>query len=336
MDGKSILLVDDDEKRLNLLNNTFTEFGYKKINVADRSDNAWVILKSKKIDCVVCSYEMQEMSGIALLKILRRDDQISDTPFFLIDPAFTKIKVLKAGQNGATGLFVVPFDGKAMQKKIIKALAEVKEPIIVQTQKTLDQGLEFIENKEYVKALTVFAKLVNQKEAPEYYFNIGYIKTSQGKHNEAIEAFTKATKLDRLFARAYEAMGRAYKLIGDLEKSEKHMQLAAEIYMDTDKLDSAEDVLTEVLESGIQSLNVFNTLGVIYRKKGNTDIALRQYKKALKIHPDESYLYYNIGRLYLDMKNTSEAKVYFQEALDRDHDFLEAKQVLKAIDLGII
>lgn len=336
MDGKSILLVDDDEKRLNLLNSTFIEFGYKKINLADRGDNAWVILKSKKINCVVCSYEMQEMSGIALLKILRRDDQITDTPFFLIDPAFTKIKVLKAGQSGATGLFVVPYDGKAMQKKIIKALAEVKEPIIVQTQKTLDQGLEFIENKEYVKALTVFTKLVNQKEAPEYYFNIGYIKTSQGKHNEAIEAFTKATKLDRLFARAYEAMGRAYKLIGDLEKSEKHMQLAAEIYMDTDKLDSAEDVLTEVLESGIQSLNVFNTLGVIYRKKGNTDIALRQYKKALKIHPDESYLYYNIGRLYLDMKNTSEAKVYFQEALDRDHDFLEAKQVLKAIDLGIV
>ena len=282
MNEKSILLVDDNENQLNHLNHSLKDLGYKNTFTADRGDNAWVLLKLKKIDCVVCSYEMKEMSGIALLKILRREDQMADIPFFLTDPAFTKIKVLKAGQIGVTGLFVIPFDNEAMQKKINKSLKEVKEPIIEQTQQTLDHGLELIENKEYDKALQVFTVLVNQKEIPEYYFNIGYIKTSQGKHSEAIDAFSKATKLDRLFVKAYEAMGRAYKLIGDLKKAEEHMQLAAEIYMETDKLDSAEDVLNEVLESGTHSLNIYNTLGVIQRKKGNTEVALRQCKKA---HP---------------------------------------------------
>ncbi|RLB86920.1 MAG: hypothetical protein DRH26_16605, partial [Deltaproteobacteria bacterium] len=95
-------------------------------------------------------------------------------------------------------------------------------------------------------------------------------------------------------------------------------------------------ILNEILEAGTNSLNVFNTLGVLHRKKGDVEQALRQYKKALKVHPDEPYIYYNIGRLYLDMKNTTKAKVYFQAALDKDHGFEEAKQVIKAIDLGLV
>jgi len=179
-------------------------------------------------------------------------------------------------------------------------------------------------------------RLFNQKDNPEYYFNIGYIKTSQGKHPEAIDAFSKATSLDTLFAKAYEEMGRVYKLMGDLEKAEEYMQLAAQIYMDTDKIGAAEDVLNELLESGTDSLNVFNTLGVLYRKKGDIEVALTQYKKALKVHPDEPYIYYNIGRLYLDIKDTANAKQYFQQAMDKDPEFDEAKQVIKAIDLGIV
>jgi hypothetical protein len=36
------------------------------------------------------------------------------------------------------------------------------------------------------------------------------------------------------------------------------------------------------------------------------------------------------------MKNTTQAKAYFQAALDRDPGFEEAKQVIKAIDLGLV
>ena len=83
-------------------------------------------------------------------------------------------------------------------------------------------------------------------------------------------------------------------------------------------------------------LNVFNTLGVLYRKKGDPQSALSHYKKALKVHPDEPYIYYNIGRLYLDMKDIENAKAYFKAALGKDPGFDEAKQVIKAIDLGVV
>lgn len=244
--------------------------------------------------------------------------------------------MIKAGQAGVSGLIVMPYKLAAIQSKLEAALSKTPDPVIAQTEQTIEDGIALIEKGEYTQALELFETLVNQKENPEYYFNIGYIKTSQNRHSEAIEAFSKATQLDRLFVKAYEAMARAYKAMGELEKAEEYMQTAAEIYMDTDKLGAAEDLLNELLEAGSNSLNVFNTLGVLHRKKGNVDQALAQYKKALKVHPDEPYIYYNIGRLYLDMKKMDKARTYFQAALDKDAEFDEARQVIKAIDLGLI
>ncbi|MCP3941984.1 MAG: tetratricopeptide repeat protein [Desulfobacteraceae bacterium] len=336
MQDKSILVVSEKEDERTDLTQTLKEIGYNKILSAQGGGDAWACLKSNKIDCVISSYDMEDMSGLALLKILRREESVADLPFFLTHDAFTQIKVIKAGQIGVTGLFVIPYNEQGMKDKLIQALEKIKDPVVVQVEENLEIGIDLIEKQEFNKALKVFQRLVNQRENPEYYFNIGYIKTSQGHHSEAIEAFSKATQLDRLFVKAYEAMGRAYKALGDAQKSEECLQVAAEIYMDTDKLGSAEEILTEILKTGSNSLNVFNTLGVLHRKKGDTELALRQYKKALKIHPDEPYIYYNIGRLYLDMKNTTKAKNYFQTALDKDHSFDEAKQVIKAIDLGLV
>ncbi|MDD9303867.1 MAG: tetratricopeptide repeat protein [Desulfobacter sp.] len=333
MTHPSILIVSENIDEQEHLETALAGLGYDTPMKAHGGGNAWALLKSAQIDCVIAAYEMEEMSGLALLKILRREEKLGEVPFFLTHDAFTKIKVIKAG---VSGLFVIPYEPAGMKAKLDMAMTRTKDPVIHQAELRIDKGLELIEQKEFTKALAVFETLVNQKENPEYYFNIGYIKTAQSKHSEAIDAFSKATQLDRLFVKAYEAMARAYKAMGELEKSEQYMQTAAEIYMDTDKLGAAEELLNELLDAGANSLNVFNTLGVLHRKKGNTKQALAQYKKALKVHPDEPYIYYNIGRIYLDIKDTGKAKAYFQTALDKDHDFDEAKQVIKAIDLGLI
>ncbi|MCG8617197.1 MAG: tetratricopeptide repeat protein [Desulfobacterales bacterium] len=336
MTDASILIVTEDHTEQNNLSIAIKKMGFPAPAKAMGGSDAWTVLKSSPVDCVIAAYEMEEMSGLALLKILRREETLGEIPVFLTDDAFTKIKVIKAGQAGVTGLFVIPLDREGMKTKIEMAMGGVKDPIIEKTEETIDKGLDLIEKKEYAKALEVFETLVARKENPEYYYNIGYIKTAQNRHPEAIEAFSKATQLDRLHVKAYEAMARAYQAMGQTEKAEEYMQTAAEIYMDTDKLGSAEDLLTELLDSGTNSLNVFNTLGVLHRKKGNMEQALQQYKKALKVHPDEPYIYYNIGRLYLDIKDMDNARKYFQAALDKDHGFEEAKQVIKAIDLGLI
>lgn len=336
MTHPSILTIIDEAREQEKLVTALKNIGYTHIITANSADNAWKVLKTSDIGCAIAAYDMSDISGLTLLKALRRKERLGDLPFFLTDSAFTKLKVIKAGQAGVSGLFVIPYDPKALKLRLAKALGKLKDPVIHQVELDVKKGLELIEKKEYPKALGVFQSLVDHKENPEYYYNIGYIKTAQNKHSEAIEAFSKATRLDRFFVKAYKAMALVYKAMGAVEKAEEHTRIAAEIYMETDKLGKAEDLLSELLASGTNSLNVFNTLGVLYRKKGDRKEALKQYKKALKVHPDEPYIYYNIGRLYLDVKDTTKAKTYFQIALDKDHGFDEAKQVIKAIDLGMI
>lgn len=336
MKETTLLLVDESEEELKRQKEFLNIIGYPNVDCVTAADKAWLRLKTSRILCVISSYEMKEMSGLSLLKIARSDENLAGLPFFLTDPAFTTIKIIKAGQAGATGLIVSPCTLDTLKKKIVPTLAGIEEPRIRKVMADLEKGTELISRGRYEEALEIFYALINQNETPEYYFNIGYIKAAQGKHAEAIDAFRRATCLDRLFAKAYKEMSKAFRALGRAREAEECLQQAAEIYLEKDKIDNAEEVLNELLDSGSDSLNVFNTLGVIFRKKGKFEKALTHYKKALKVHPDEPYIHYNIGRLYLDMKEIATARKQFCKALELDPGFEDARQVIRAIDLGAI
>ncbi len=336
MKTQSILIIDENSIALRELVDILKYLSYKEIQQVADANDAWSIMQVKSFDCIIAAWDMPNMSGLALLRVARNDDKFFHTPFFLTDPAFTKIKVIQAGQAGVSGLIVTPYDVENLKNKML-ALSDIPETEnTCEEELTLNEGLELIENNNYKKALKVFNKLVDQGENAEYYFNIGYIKTAQEKYGEAIEAFRKATQLDRLFAKAFEAMGRAYNQLGQPGEAEKYLQKAADIYMSKENTDDAEQILNEIIEINPDTINVYNSLGVLYRKKGDLKTALKNYLKAIKVHPEEPYIHYNIGRIYLEMKNPAEAKKHFSEALTVDPEFEEAKEVLNAIELGTI
>lgn len=336
MKSDQLLLVDDNAFALKELKDMLKYLGFKDLQLAESSNNAWALLRVKAYACVIASWDMEDMSGLALLKILRSDDKLKDIPFFLTDSAFTKVKVIKAGLSGVTGLIVTPFDPENLKMKMEAVIQTEMLPVFVEEGKQLEKGMGLLEKGNYEEALDVLDDMVNKGETAEYYYNIGYIKTSENKYTEAIEAFRKATQLDHLFAKAYEGMGRAYHAMGQAEQAEKYLQKAADIYMDKENVEDAESILNEILEISKDSANVFNSLGVLYRKKGDFKNALKNYEKALRVHPEETYILYNVGRLHLDLKDPGKAAEFFEKAIIIDPDFTEARQVLEAIELGTI
>ncbi len=131
-------------------------------------------------------------------------------------------------------------------------------------------------------------------------------------------------------------MGRAYKAVGQPKQAEESLHKAAEIYMSSERDENAEEILNEILELRPETVNVYNSLGVLCRKKGDYATALKHYEKAIKIHPKEPNIYYNIGRIHIDMKNPEKVESYFSIALRLDPGFKDARQVLNAIELGAI
>jgi tetratricopeptide (TPR) repeat protein len=277
---------------------------------------------------------MAEMSGLALLRIVRSSDRFYNMPFFLTHSAYTKGMVVQAGQEGITGLIVRPFNADNIRKKMEALQFAVIDPNQVEDEKTLQDALLLIENGSYGTALGILENLLKKEENAEYYYNIGYIKTAQGNYSDAIQSFRMATTINRLFAKAFEGMGRAYRELGQPEKAEKYMIRAADIYMSKENVEEAEEVLDEIKEINPNTVNIYNSLGVLYRKKGDFKKALFNYKKAIVIHPSRARIHYNIGRLYIEMKDPEAAKSYFLEALKLEPDFEDAREVLEAIELG--
>lgn len=336
MKTASILIVDSSEVTLRELKEILEHLGYLDLYATTSPSEAWTRLRVQDFRCVIASWNMTEMSGLALLKIVRNDEKLFDLPFYLTDSAFTRRKIIDAGRAGVSGLIVKPYDRKVFKRKIHDMVDPGDHGIPPSTRGTYEKGMDLLESENYEEALRVFEQLLDQGESAELYYNIGYIKTVKQQYGEAIEAFRKATLLDSLFAKAYEAMGRAFKAMGKSEEAQNCLNRAAEIYLNREKEEEAEGVLNEILQENPDTINVYNTLGVLYRKKGDYPGALRQYERALKIHPDEPYIHYNIGRIHVDMKDLNRARSSFQKALELDPEFREAREVLEAMELGML
>jgi Flp pilus assembly protein TadD len=330
------LLVSNDNEIIGDLKKIISQLGFCNLRWCESPTDAWTLLKTETIDCIVASWEMVEMSGLALLKIVRDEKGWYDLPFFLVDSAFTKLKIIQAGQAGVSGLIVQPFDVENMAKKL-KLLSEIQpEPGLKEVEQKIEEGLQLIDTRDYSKALELFSELIQKGEKAEYYYNIGYIKTAQEQYEEAIIAFRKATQLNQLFARAYEAMGRVFHMLGRDQEAERALKEAANIHMSKNENEDAEFILKELLEINPNTVNVYNSLGVLSRRKGDLSMALKYYKKALLVHPREPSILYNIGRLYVGMHRLDEAKTYFSKAVQFAPSFEEGKKALKALNNTVL
>ncbi|TYT73583.1 tetratricopeptide repeat protein [Desulfobotulus mexicanus] len=331
-----VLILHEDPVILAELTRSINSLGFINILSLKNSEEAMEESRRKKISFFICAYETENIEGLRFLNLIRKKSSFIYTPFFLTDDQFTSLKVMKAGYAGVSGLIVVPFSTKILQEKLFKNMRVKKDPIIQKTETQVEKGTALIDAGKNEEGIKELKSVLDQKEGPEYHYNIGYIRSIQKKYPEAIDAFKKATQMDRLFAKAYEAMARAYIAMGREDLADTYMHHAAQIYMEREQDGHAEDILKEMLELGYESLNVFNSLGIIYRKRGDHKKSMAHYTKALKIHPNEPNIYYNMGRICMDMKDMEKARILFERAVTIKKDFKEARQILKAMDLGIL
>jgi tetratricopeptide (TPR) repeat protein len=208
----------------------------------------------------------------------------------------------------------------------------VADPNFQIAEKYFQEGLEFMNQDRWEKALSCFQQVLTAHENAEVYYNMGYIKTAQGRYEEAIQYFRRATRIKNDFARAHQKMGECYLALDRPNLAQQSFQKAAEIYMDKQMDDHAEQVLKEVLKLNPDTINVYNNLGIIYRRQKRYQKAINQYKKALKVNPEDENIFYNMGRTYFDMAEDEKAVVVLNKALDINPGFKEATSMIKTIE----
>jgi len=115
-----ILIVDDFATMRRIVKNILSQLGFKNFVEADDGSVAWDLLQKEPVDFIVSDWNMPKMSGIELLKKVRSDEKLKDTPFLMVTAEAQKENIVEAVKAKVSNYIVKPFTPETLGEKIQK------------------------------------------------------------------------------------------------------------------------------------------------------------------------------------------------------------------------
>ncbi len=115
-----VLVVDDFATMRRIVKNILTQLGYKNIIEADDGSTAVDILKNEKVDMIISDWNMPKMTGLELLKHVRADATLADTPFIMVTAEAQQDNIILAVKAKVSQYIVKPFTAETLGEKIDK------------------------------------------------------------------------------------------------------------------------------------------------------------------------------------------------------------------------
>ena len=126
-----ILVVDDMQSLRELLGAYLRRLGYKDIIEAADGEEAYKMLAESKINqtpvgLVISDWNMPNLNGIDLLKLIRANPDFKKLPFLLTTTESEKPKVVEAIRSGVTNYMVKPVEEATLKEKLERTWDKVK------------------------------------------------------------------------------------------------------------------------------------------------------------------------------------------------------------------
>lgn len=113
----------------------------------------------------------------------------------------------------------------------------------------------------------------------------------------------------------------------EAQKKKDSVQKMADEFVslyDNGSFEEAVKVMEELVKEIPTDPILYNNMGLVYKRAGNTSKALEAYSKALALNPDYPEALNNIGTVYLAKHDYVQAKDSFLKALNLRPDYLDA------------
>jgi CheY-like chemotaxis protein len=107
INGKTIMVVDDDESVLSFLAFSLRGDGFQVIPTSD-AERALALLKTSKPDLILLDIMLPHMDGFGMCKLLRCDSKLKKIPVLFITAYADPSSVEKVAEAGAQGLIEKP------------------------------------------------------------------------------------------------------------------------------------------------------------------------------------------------------------------------------------
>jgi two-component system chemotaxis response regulator CheY len=114
----SILVVDDYKTMLRIIRNLLKQLGFENVDEATDGSLALSKLREKKYGLVISDWNMEPMTGLQLLKEVRSDNGLKETPFIMVTAESKTENVVTAKQAGVSNYIVKPFNAETLKTKL--------------------------------------------------------------------------------------------------------------------------------------------------------------------------------------------------------------------------
>lgn len=105
-----------------------------QISDAPSAVKAQVMLKTQKVDLILCDWEMPDMTGEEFLRWLREQPHHKDVPFIMVSSRGERDFIVKAVQSGVSDYLGKPFKPDMLIGKVDKQLRKVGKDLSMPTR----------------------------------------------------------------------------------------------------------------------------------------------------------------------------------------------------------
>lgn len=119
-----ILVVDDYNTMIRIIRNLLLQIGFEHIDDATDGSSAFEKMRSRTYGLVISDWNMEPMTGFDLLRKVRADRDLCDTPFIMITAESKTENVIAARKAGVSNYIVKPFNAQTLKNKIDAIFAE--------------------------------------------------------------------------------------------------------------------------------------------------------------------------------------------------------------------
>ena len=119
-----ILIVHDYKTMLRIVRNLLKQIGFDNVEEAYDGQMALAKLQERKYGLVISDWNMEPMSGFELLKQVRANETMKDTPFIMVTAESKTENVVAAKQAGVNNYIVKPFNADTLKQKLSSVLGE--------------------------------------------------------------------------------------------------------------------------------------------------------------------------------------------------------------------
>ncbi|MFZ1415133.1 MAG: response regulator [Defluviicoccus sp.] len=118
----SILIVDDYKTMLRIIRNLLRQLNFTNVEEAMDGTEALQMLGQRDIQLIISDWNMEPMTGLQLLREVRKSDKFKHIPFIMITAESKAENVVAAKQAGVSNYIVKPFNAETLKAKLSSVL----------------------------------------------------------------------------------------------------------------------------------------------------------------------------------------------------------------------